>query len=350
MRKEKLLLGLIAIINYVIWLIMTAGFLSLEYFLISSVSFVIYNILLFNLGSGVLALLLRTKNFSEAGDLYNVVNHACNDYQYKSGATQKQLKLYYFKYNRPIAFAFGNKSVFISSAIVQLRQSQQNQICTQAIAETYSFRGLSNLFVIVGNLLVVVAFVFLLIGKWIIYIQLQILKFMIVFALVLFDMFVDMTSNIFFGRTRQSVSSIWMMRLMSLFSSDKISDVIYLYSCAIISAFIYAISFIQIALVERFDFSTDRLLSKVWSKQELINYINSDFDEFMDSQSPFNIDRLKMLCRVVEAHCKAELRLKEVDSYYGTEPIHNIAIHRNDMHQPTRIKIRKGTDGGHHEN
>lgn len=351
MKKEKCYLLIITILNYLIWLLFTAGFFSLEAYLISSVAYVIYTVVMIIMGDQILARILITKNFNEAGDLYDILNYSCNNYQQKCLESPKKLKFYFFEYDKPIAFAFGTSSIFVSSSILQLRHSQQSQICTQAAAETDSMRGLANLLVILGNPLIVVAFVFILIGKWLIYFQLQLLKIMIVLMIVFFEWCIGLTTNIFFGRTTgPSLSSLWLLRFGSLFSADKISDAIYLVMCSLLSSILYILSFGQIAVVRQFDHSTDRLLSKMWICSELEEFLNTDYSEQSPEQPNLILDRLRLLCRIVESHLDSQKRIELLNEYYTIEPQHIIRIRQqNDRRQPTRIRIRRNENGGYHD-
>lgn len=351
MKKEKLHLAIITILNFLIWLLLTAGFLSLEVFIISSLAYVIYTVLIILFGDHVLAQILRTKNFNEAGDLYDILNYSCNNYQRKCLESPKKLKFYFFEYDKPIAFAFGASSVFVSSSILQLRHSQQSRICMQAAAETDSLRGLANLFVILGNPLIIVAFIFILIGKWLVYLQLQLLKIMLALMVVFFEWCIGMTTNIFFGRARgPSLSALWLLRFGSLFSSDKISDAIYLVVCSFLSSVLYILSFGQIAVVRQFDHSTDRLLSKMWIRTELEEFLNTDYAEQSPEQPNLIPDRLKLLCRIVESHLDSQKRIESLDEYYYVEPQHRIRIRQqNDSRQSTRIRIHRNENGGHHD-
>lgn len=351
MKKEKCYLVIITVLNYLIWLLLTAGFLSLEAYIISSVSYVIYTAMMIMMGDRVLARILRTKNFNEAGDLYDILNYSCNNYQQKCLDSPKKLKFYFFEYDKPIAFAFGTSSIFVSSSILQLRHSQQSKICTQAAAETDSLRGLANLLVILGNPLIVAAFIFILIGKWLIYLQLQLLKIMIVLMIVFFEWCIGLTTNIFFGRsTGPSLSALWLLRFGSLFSSDKISDAIYLVMCSFLSSILYILSFGQIAMVRQFDHSTDRLLSKMWIRNELEEFLRTDCSEQSPEQPNLISDRLKLLCRIVESHFDSQKRIEVLNEYYTVEPQHRIRIrHQNDCRQPNRIRIHRNENGGHHD-
>ncbi len=351
MKKEKRFIATMLLMNYLIWLLITAGFISLEAYLISSALYAVYTLAMVKFGDSILARILKTKNFNEASDLYNILNYCCNNYQQRCLDSPKKLKFYYFEYENPVAFAFGNKSIFVSSSILQLRHSQQSQICTQAVAETDSMRGLANTGVILGNPIIVGVFTFILIGKWLIYFQLQILKIMIVLMIVLFEWCISSATNIFFGRTSgSSLSALWLLRLGSLFSSDKISDTIYLVMCSFLSSILYVLSFGQIATVRQFDYSTDRLLSKVWWRDELENFLSTDFSNLSSEQHALVSDRLKLLCRIVEAHLDSYKRIEKLNEYYTSELQHRIVIrHHNDNRPSTRIRIHRRENGGHHE-
>ncbi len=351
MKKEKYYLIIIIALNYLIWLLLTAGMISIEAYLISSVAYVIYIIGMVMIGDQILARILKTKDFNEADDLYNVLNYSCNNYQQKCLESPKKLKYYFFEYDKPIAFAFGNSSIFVSSSILQIRHSQQSQICTQAAAETDSLRGLANLVVIFGNPIIVGVFMFILIGKWLIYLQLQILKIMIVLMIVIFEWCIGLITNVFFGRSSgSSISALWLLRFGSLFSADKISDAIYLIMCSFLSSILYVLSFGQIALVRQFDHSTDRLLSKMWMRNELEGFLNTDYSELSPEQPNLVSDRLKLLCHIVEARLDSQKRIEKLSDYYTPEPQHRIRIrHNDDNRQPTRIRIHRRENGGHHE-
>ena len=350
-RKNKYYLAIITVLNYLIWLLFTAGFFSLEAYLISSVSYVIYTAMMLIMGDHVLARILKTKDFNEVGDLYDILNYSCNNYQQKCLDFPKKLKFYFFEYDKPIAFAFGTSSIFVSSSLIQLRHSQQSQIYTQAAAETDSLRGLANSLVILGNPLIVVTFIFIIIGKWLIYLQLQLLKIMLVLVVVFFEWCIGLTTNIFFGRTKEpSLSALWLLRFGSFFSSDMISDAIYLVMCSFLSYVLYILSFGQIAVVRQFDHSTDRLLSKMWIRSELEEFLNTDYTEQSPEQPNLISDRLKLLYRIVESHLDSQKRIESLDEYYHVEPQHRIRIRQqNDSRQPTRIRIHRNENGGNHD-
>lgn len=341
--------SLIIMINYAIWLIMTMGIVSISYFLMSSAVFAIYSIIAYFVGPTLLAIFLRAEKLEEDGILYHVIHHAYSEFLSKTCFMDKNITIYYFEYGKPIAFAFGNKTLYISSAITQMRQSQQNQICSQAIAESYSGRGCANVFAIVGNLLFVFAMVFLLIGKWLIYVQLMIFKGMMAIMFCIVDMCIGVVKSIFFRRSHNAIISQSIYRLSQLFPVDKISDILYFYLCVTLSVIVLAISFIQLVIIRKFDGDTDKVLSKLWSKQMLAEFINTDFNSLIGQQMPLNTDKLKFLYRIVESHSEPKKRLADIDLYYIIEPEYKIVIHRQRERHSHRIKIRKGTDGGRYE-
>ena len=350
MKKEYGIMTMIVMLNYLTWLFVTVGFISVEAYCISSVVYAIYTILIVLCGDRILAHIVKTKSFNEVEDLYNVLNYSCNNYQQKCLSSSKKFKFYFFEYEKPIAFAFGKNSIFVSSSILQLRHSQQSQICTQAVAETDSLRGLANTETILGNAVIVGAFIFLLIGKWIIYIQLWFLKIMLVMTIVLFESMIGLTKSIFFGRASQSLAGIWLLKFGMLFSVDKISDAIFLVAYSVISALLRIVSFGQISLVSLFDNSTDKILSRIWSRNEFEQFINTDYDNIISEHPSLSSDRLKLLCNIVEAHINPISRIKKLGSYYVNEPQRRIKIRRTEeSRQQQRIRIRKGENGGHHE-
>ena len=342
----------ITLLNYVTWLLLTAGILSVESWLISTVAYLFYMIIIFLIGDKILVQIVKTRDFNEAGDLYDVLNYSCNSYQQKYGIPRRNIKFYYFEYEKPISFAFGKKAIFVSSSITRLRQLQQSQLCMQSVAEIDSMRGLANLEVILGNPVIVGSFIFLYVGKWIIYLQLLMIKIMFVIMIVLFEWMTGMATRIFFNTTYNSLSGLWMLRFSSLFSVNKISDVIYLVTCNILTHLLKILSYGQIAFVRSFDSATDKMLSGIWSKSEFENYLDSSHLGESEERVDLTTDRLRLLCSVVEAHINPIKRKEKLESYYSIIPQHRITIHRSDdrVHNTRRIRIQSRENGGHHEN
>ena len=90
----------------------------------------------------------------------------------------------------------------------------------------------------------------------------------------------------------------------------------------------------------------------MWLKNELEDFIGTDYVAFVPEQPSVSSDRLKLLCKVVEAHMNPQSRIGRLNDYYvEEEPRHTITVRRtNDEHrQPRQIRIHRRENGGHHE-